>query len=530
VSITENAPAGDEMRVGVDVGGTNTDAVLMDRTVVREAHKAPTTANVSDGVIAAIRHVLDAAGTAPGAIQSVMLGTTHFTNAFVERRGLLEVGVLRLALPATRGLPPMIDWPHDLGMVIGRHRYLVRGGHQFDGRPIAALDEAAVTAAARDMRARGLKAVAISAVFSPVNSEMEERAADLVRAELPEASITLSSRIGRLGLLERENAAIMNASLAELSMRVVASFRSALRDLAIDAPFYLSQNDGTLMSAEFVEKYPVMTFACGPTNSMRGAAYLSGISDAVVADIGGTTTDFGVLVKGFPRESSVTADVGGVRTNFRMPDILSVGLGGGSLVHRDKHQEERVCIGPKSLGFALTESALVFGGDTLTTTDIAVAAGYAELGDPELIRHLEPSLVRNAVDEIHRILEEGVDRMKTSAAPVPLILVGGGSILVKRDIAGTSEVVIPPHAGVANAVGASIAQVAGEVDKLYSYDMLGREAALDEARATALAIAVEAGAVPDSIAIIDLEELPLAYMPGNQVRIRAKAAGELERC
>jgi N-methylhydantoinase A/oxoprolinase/acetone carboxylase beta subunit len=372
------------------------------------------------------------------------------------------------------------------------------------------------------MAARKLQAGAISGVFSPVSAAIEERAAEIVRGVLPDAAITLSSRIGRLGLLERENAAIMNASLARLAVRVVASFRKALADLRIDAPFYLSQNDGTLMSAEYAERYPVLTFACGPTNSMRGAAFLSGVDNALVADIGGTTTDFGMLVNGFPRESAVTVDIGGVRTNFRMPDVLSVGLGGGSCVRFSPLR-----IGPDSVGYELTRQALIFGGEVLTATDIAVAAGYLDLGDSERARLLPRSLVQDAVDEMHRMLEEGVDRMKTSARPVPLVLVGGGAVLVNREIAGTSAVIVPPHAGVANAVGASIAQAAGEVDRLWSYDAVGREAALEEAKTLARDDAVAAGARPESTQVVDLEELPLTYMPGNQVRIRAKVVGEL---
>ena len=101
-------------------------------------------------------------------------------------------------------------------------------------------------------------------------------------------------------MLERENAAIINASLADLSSGFVASLRQALTELDISAPFYVSQNDGTLMNADFVELYPVLTFASGPTNSIRGAAYLSGLKNALVVDIGGTTTDAGILVNGFP--------------------------------------------------------------------------------------------------------------------------------------------------------------------------------------------------------------------------------------
>ena len=88
------------------------------------------------------------------------------------------------------------------------------------------------------------------------------------------------------------------------------------------------------MSADFAEQYPVLTFASGPTNSMRGAAFLSGLKDAMVVDVGGTTSDVGALTHGFPREASVAVEIGGVRTNFRMPDVYSFGLGGGSLVQR----------------------------------------------------------------------------------------------------------------------------------------------------------------------------------------------------
>lgn len=512
------------IRIGVDVGGTNTDAVIMDGRTVLATHKAPTSANVSDGIVAAIRQVRDDAGIDVAKISAVMIGTTHFTNAFVQRVGLLPVGVLRIALPSSRGVPPLTDWPADIAGVIGDARYMVKGGYQFDGRVADPLDEHAVVEAARDMRKRGLKAVAITGLFAPVSANMELRAEEIIRNEAPDMQITLSSRIGRVGLLERENAAVMNASLADLSSAVISSFRSALQQLEINVPFYVSQNDGTLMSAEFVEKYPVLTFASGPTNSMRGAAYLSNNQDALVADIGGTTTDVGMLVNGFPRESSITVDIGGVRTNFRMPDILALGLGGGSYVN---NSDGAASIGPKSAGFLLASEALVFGGQTLTATDIAVAAGYADVGDASLVKHLDPAMVERARKQIHHMITVAVDRMKTSSGAIPLILVGGGSVLVNEDIAGTSDVIVPQHAGVANAIGASIAQVSGETDRVFAYDATGREAALEIAKTEARDRAIEAGADPASLEILDLEELPLAYMPGGAVRIRVKVAGDL---
>ena len=509
-------------RIGVDVGGTNTDAVLMlDREVIA-SKKMPTTSNVSDGVIAAIRSILDQSSVAPSEIGCVMIGTTHFTNAFVERKHLLPVGIIRIAEPAARGVPPLIDWPQDFIDVIGNNVHSVRGGYNYDGKLNSAMDEQAVRQAAERFEDQDIKTVAVTALFSPVNSDMEERAAEIIRSVLPDCAVTLSSRIGKLGLLERENAAIMNASLSQLAEKVVQSFRTALKSLHINAPFYISQNDGTLMNAEHVEKYPVLTFASGPTNSMRGAAYLSGLKNAIVADIGGTTTDIGVLVGGFPRESAVNVDIGGVRTNFRMPDIVAIGLGGGSIV-----AETPLKIGPQSVGYRLLEDALVFGGNILTASDIAVASGYADFGDRTHLSHLDADLVETATQEIHRILADGVDRMKTSAEPVPLILVGGGSVLIDRDIPGVSEVIVPKNAGVANAIGASIAQVGGEVDRVYSYEELGREAAIERATQHAKTSAISAGADPDGIEITELEELPIPYMPGEAVRIRIRVAGNL---
>lgn len=513
------------MRIGIDVGGTNTDAVLMDGNTVLATTKEPTTEDVSSGIERAMGRVLTAATVAPGAITAVMIGTTHFTNAFVARQSLLPVGVLRIALPAARGIPPLTDWPTDLKHVVSGAVHQVGGGFQYDGRTNAPLDEDAVRRAAADFAEKRLEAVAISALFSPINAVMEERAADILREEMgPDTSITLSSTIGRIGLLERENATVMNASLARLSRDVVNSFRRAVAALSIDAPFFISQNDGTLMSAPFVERYPVLTFASGPTNSMRGAARLAGVENAMVADIGGTTTDFGWLSKGFPRESSVSVDIGGVRTNFRMPDVYAMGLGGGSVINCT---EGMPSIGPRSVGFRLLEQARVFGGDTLTATDIAVAAGYADIGDRSRVETLDRAFVSRAVERLHAMLAEGVDRMKTSADPVPLVLVGGGTVLVNRDIPGTSDVIIPDHASVANAIGASIAQVGGETDRVYSYDAGSRETAIADAIAEAEQRALEAGARPGSITTIDLEETPLAYVPGNAVRIRAKVAGDL---
>ena len=510
------------LRIGIDVGGTNTDAVLMDGLTVVAKCKTSTTEDVTTGITTALRHVLETSGTATAQIAGVMIGTTHFTNAVVERRRLQPTAAVRLGLPATAALPPMVDWPADLADALGRHTYLCHGGYEFDGRPISAFDPAEVRRAAADIRAKGIAAVAVSSVFSPVNPRMEQEAAAIIEAEAPGVHVTRSSEIGRIGLLERENAAILNACLRDLAKRTVAAFKRATSELGIAAPLFLTQNDGTLMSAGYAESYPVLTFASGPTNSMRGAAFLSGLKDAMVVDVGGTTSDVGALTHGFPREASVAVDVGGVRTNFRMPDVYSFGLGGGSLVRADPLR-----IGPQSVGYGLTQEALVFGGATLTASDVAVAAGVATMGDPSRVAHLDRGLVQTALDRIQEMVEAAVDRMKTSAEAVPAIVVGGGSVLVARRIAGASELVKPDHFEAANAIGAAIAQVSGEVDRVYALEHLSREDAVADAKAEAARKAAAAGADPTTIQIVDVEDVPLTYLPGNATRIRVKAVGDL---
>src|SRR5690606_24291954 len=215
----------------------------MDGRTVVASTKTPTTANVSDGIVSALKNLVADSGVDVTTLDGVMIGTTHFTNAVVERRRLQPTACIRLGLPATVCLPPMVDWPDDLRDVVGGHYYLAHGGHEFDGREISPFDPAEIRGIAEDIGKKGISAIAISSVFSPVNADFEQRAAEIVQEVLPDASITLSSTIGRIGLLERENAAIINACLRELAKRTVGGFKAALAELNITAPFYISQND-----------------------------------------------------------------------------------------------------------------------------------------------------------------------------------------------------------------------------------------------------------------------------------------------
>jgi len=212
-----------------------------------------------------------------------------------------------------------------------------------------------------------------------------------------------------------------------------------------------------------------------------------------------------------------------VRTNFRMPDIQAIGLGGGSLV-RDGGER----IGPQSVGYRLVTEGLVFGGDTLTTTDIAVASGAADIGDRQKVAGLDAALVEKAVARIHAIIDRGIDQMKSSRDPVPVILVGGGAVLISRSLGTASALHRPEHAGVANAIGAANAQVGSETERIVSYRRVSRETVLGEMTAKLTTELVDAGAGRGTIRVADIEETAVSYMADESTRIRVKMVGDLE--
>lgn len=266
---------------------------------------------------------------------------------------------------------------------------------------------------------------------------------------------------------------------------------------------------------------------------MRGAAYLSGHGSklqtnqsAIVVDIGGTTTDIGVLLpSGLPRQASAYAAVAGIKVNYSLPHIHSIGLGGGSLVER--REDGQVRIGPRSVGSAITEHALIFGGAHTTATDIAVAAGLAQLGSPQAVSHLDREFVADARSRIKIKLEQAVDTVKTSPEPVPVFLVGGGSILAPKNLDGASELLLPPLHEVANAVGAACSKVGATIDTIENTSQQNLAEVIEKVKHRAIDKAVSLGGVRDTIVIAEVDAMPIPYLD-NQVRIVVRAIGELD--
>jgi N-methylhydantoinase A/oxoprolinase/acetone carboxylase beta subunit len=464
----------------------------------------------------------------------VTVGTTHFINAAIEHdaRRLNKVAVLRLSKSFLREVPPFSDFPQGLAKIINGYVGYVDGGLHIDGSQESPIVESQVVARCAEIRALGLSSVVIAGVFSPIDEifQQEEQVRTIVSRELPNVEIICSHEVANIGFLERENASILNAAILKYANRTVNGFRRAMRSLKLTCPLFLTQNDGTLLDAAAAAKFPIRTFASGMTNSMRGAAYLAAHdtrkSSAIIVDIGGTTSDVGVLLpSGLPRQASAFVTVAGVRMNYAMPHLHSIGLGGGTIVREDT--DGKVIVGPDSVGHYLTRDALVFGGNVLTASDIAVASGKAEIGDSGRVSHLKSERVADAQRSIKTLLERAIDVIKTSPDPMLVLLVGGGAVIAPESLTGASELKLPPYHDVANAVGAAISKVGGVVDMIQDVSGQTLEQAEQKAKDVAIQRAIDAGAIKDSIMIAEVESLPVTYV-ANQLRTIVKAVGELD--
>jgi N-methylhydantoinase A/oxoprolinase/acetone carboxylase beta subunit len=329
----------------------------------------------------------------------------------------------------------------------------------------------------------------------------------------------MSHDLGGVGFIERENATIINAALKKCMQQGFQELTSVLNDLKIHCPLYVTQNNGTILPLEKAILYPLLTISAGPTNSFIGAAKLAALNNAVIADIGGTSTDVGIVLDGFARRSINTANIAGISLNFSMPDVLSIALGGGSYV---KLSEGCMAIGPESCGKNIKRESRCFGGNALTLTDIAVAEGLLSMEGVQ-IPVVEKSLSRKVFGYIENQLRELKRKMAGIHKDLPLIVVGGGAELL-RNCSFAQEYIIPDHANVANAYGAALAEVSGTVDTVIS--LINRDKIIADLTAQAIDQAQKNGAQKDTIRIIDKYILPFHYMPHNLARVRIVAVGK----
>jgi len=324
--------------LGIDTGGTYTDGVLMEyrSRQVLAAHKSLTTKrDFSIGIERVIEsiHIDD-----PAAIRMVSISTTLATNAIAEGKGK------RVALVLIGYDPELVASFKMEDRFATPNFYYFAGGHDLYGREKEELDLPAILAKVSEIKDR-VDAIAVSSYFSPLNPEHENRAYRAISSvcDLP---IVLGHQLStKLGSVERATTAALNASLLAVLQDFVIAVRRAMERRQIDAPLMVVRGDGTLMSDEFAARTPVETIHSGPAASAIGGRFLSELDDALIVDVGGTTTDLALIADGQVTVSEEGASVGRYKTAVQAADLLSIALGGDSHIHLNR--EKQVAVGPE---------------------------------------------------------------------------------------------------------------------------------------------------------------------------------------
>lgn len=324
--------------LGIDTGGTFTDGVLLDYNThnILAAHKSLTTKRDFsigiENVIAAI-DIQD-----PSAIQMVAISTTLATNAIAEGKGK------RVALFLVGYDPELIQSFNFENDFATPNYYYIDGGHDLYGQEKEELDLEGLLSKVNQVKNQ-VDAIALSSYFSPRNPEHEIRARKAI-ASICDLPIVLGHQLStKLGSVERATTAALNASLLAILQDFIIAVRRAMERRGIEAPVMVVRGDGTLMSEEFAARTPVETIHSGPAASAIGGRFLSGLDEALVVDVGGTTTDLALIQGGEVTISEEGATTAGYKTSVQAADLLSIGLGGDS--HITLNRAKEVTIGPE---------------------------------------------------------------------------------------------------------------------------------------------------------------------------------------
>lgn len=335
--LSPNERAPEALVLGIDTGGTYTDGVLLDyntRRVLATQKSLTTRRDYSIGIEAVIEGIQI---EDPSAVRMTSISTTLATNAIVEGKGK------RVALLLIGYDPDLIASFHLAERFSTPDYYYFRGGHNLHGQEQEPLDLPAIRKTVSEVKDR-VDALAVSSYFSPLNPEHELRAYDAI-AGVTDLPVVLGHQLStRLGSVERATTAALNASLLAVLQDFVVAVRQALERRGIRAPLMVVRGDGTLISDEYATRTPVETIHSGPAASAIGGRFLSKLDDALVVDIGGTTTDLALIQDGQVTISEEGATVGTYKTAVKSADLLSIGLGGDSHVALDR--EKALSIGP----------------------------------------------------------------------------------------------------------------------------------------------------------------------------------------
>ncbi|CAH0244046.1 hydantoinase/oxoprolinase family protein [Roseomonas sp. CECT 9278] len=535
-------------RIGVDIGGTFTDFVLLDTRdgTLRNGKVLTTPAAPEEAVLAGIRQLLTAHGIAPADVQHVIHGTTLVANALIERRGV-PTGLI-----TTDGFRDIVEIgtelrhdTYDLFMrvpeplVPRRRRVEVPERVLPDGTVRTALDEAAARAAARDLVAQGAQAVAVCFLHAFRNPAHERRMAEIIAEEAPGLTLCLSSDVvPEIGEYERASTTICNAYVLPVFRRYLTRLAEGLRGLGLTGPLYLMLSDGGTVGEATAARHPIRLVQSGPAGGVRATALYgvaAGAPDILCFDMGGTTAKACLIEGGEPLRSLdfEVARVDRFRKGSGLPlkvpviEMIEIGAGGGSIAQVDRLGLIRV--GPESASSDPGPACYGLGGTRPTVTDADLVLGYlgadsflggdmrldVAAAERALREHLAEPLGLSVV-EAAWALHETVNGNMAQAAAIhalekarriegyTMVPIGGAGPVHAAQVCrklGIAKLVAPAGAGVASAFGflaspISFAFVRGWVAPLDSIDFGVLRDMVGGIEAEGRAMLAEAGVAP----------------------------------
>lgn len=420
------------LRLGVDVGGTFTDLLLIDQeSGAFWRHKTPSTPHdSSEGILAGVEAICATAGVSPAAIGTFLHGTTVATNAVLEgkgaRVGLITTEGFRHIMQIARsyvpgGLAGWIIWPKPQPLAALGDTFAVGGRIAADGSEVRPLDEDAVRTALSALRERGVEAITVSLVNAYVNGAHERRIGDIAREMLQDVPVSLSHEVlPEMQEYERTLTTVANAAVRPVVGRYVRSLRDRLQRAGMTGKLSLLRSDGGLMSAQKAEAHPVNLLMSGPAGGVTGALWVArnaGLKNILTLDVGGTSTDVALIENLEPRRVRTT-DVGHLSVRASSLDVKTVGAGGGSIAYVPE-LTRALRVGPQSAGAVPGPVAYGKGGTQPTVTDANVVLGYL----PENLLggsfRLDREAARAAVQTIADAL--GIDLMAAARGIIDIV-------------------------------------------------------------------------------------------------------------
>ena len=509
-------------RLGVDVGGTFTDLVLVSPDGVARTRKVlSTTANYADAIVAGVRELAAEARIAAGNLGEIIHGTTVATNAILERRGaragllttegfrdLLEIGRLRLSRLYD------LDFERPAPLVPRRRRREIRERMNHRGEVVLPLDRDAAAAAIDQLLAEGVEAIAVCLLHAYANPAHEAQLGAMIRERAPGVALTLSSEIlPEMREFERTSTAVTNAYVMPVMGRYLGSLEGELRQLGAAAPLLVMQSNGGVMTAEGGRQRPVHVIESGPAAGVIATAALAraiGAPNALSIDMGGTTAKASII-EGYEIKRTGEFEIGGSMSQgsrlnkgggflLRVPaiDIAEVGAGGGSIVSVDS--AGALHVGPRSAGAVPGPVCYDQGGREVTLTDANVTLGYlhperlpsglrldADKARRALAEQIAAPLGIDVADAAHGVYLLGCAGMARAVRAVTiergrdprdftLVAFGGNGPLFAAEMARSLEIgtiLVPPAPGVFSAIGLLEAQVEHHLVKTFLRPLFG---------------------------------------------------------